>query len=136
MRTKKLTITAMLSLLSLCGALAIAQDAASFLGLWNGSWEGGGGAGRFDLTVERGADGKLSGGVSVGQDTGDYVAKFVTVAIEGGELKARYSYTPDEQADIVLAGKAEGGALSGSWSMVQKGQDTALAQGTWTVKKK
>jgi hypothetical protein len=123
------------SMLVLCGALALAQDA--FIGTYKGSWEGGGGAGRFDITVTKGADGKLSGGVSVGQDGGDYEAKFTSAVIEGGELKARYSYTPEAQADIVLTGKSVGGVLSGTWAMVEKGAGAEGAQltGTWTAKK-
>ena len=35
------------------------------LGLWTGSWEGGGAGGGFDLTLEKGKDGKPGGGVSV-----------------------------------------------------------------------
>jgi hypothetical protein len=128
-------LSAGLAMLLLCGALAYAQDA--FVGLYKGNWEGAGAAGRFDITITKGADGKLSGGVSVGQDGGDYEAKFTSVVVENGELKARYTYTPDEQADIVLSGKQAGGALSGSWSMVAKGQGVEGAQlsGTWTAKK-
>ena len=124
-------------LAALLGAYgAFAQD-ASFVGQWKGTWEGGGATGRFEITIEKGADGKLSGGVSVGQDTGDYVAKFTSVTIEDGALRVRYAYTPDEQADILLSGKAKDGGLAGEWTMVAKGAgaDNSFAAGTWTVKK-
>src|SRR5262245_29261797 len=102
---KKIFSVATLVTLSLLGVFAIAQDATQFAGAWKGTWEGGGAGGRIEVTVQKGADGKLSGGVSVGQDTGDYVAKFTSATVEGGELKARYAFTPDEQADILLTAK-------------------------------
>jgi hypothetical protein len=47
--------------IALLGAVAVAHpDIAAFVGTWNGTWEGGG-AGRFDLTIERGSDGKPAG---------------------------------------------------------------------------
>src|SRR5262249_7781280 len=36
-----------------------------YLGLWSGSWEGGGGSGGFDLTLERDKDKNLIGSVAV-----------------------------------------------------------------------
>jgi hypothetical protein len=135
MQIRKWFVAAAMVFTGMC--VAFAQDAGQFVGAWKGTWEGGGAGGRFEITVEKSADGKLSGGVSVGQDGGDYVAKFTSVVVEGGELKARYSYTPDAQADIVLAGKSQDGGLSGTWMMVAKdgGADTQFAAGTWTVKK-
>jgi hypothetical protein len=74
--------------------------------------------------------------VIVGQDTGDYVDKFVSLSFEGNKLTARYAYTPDEQADITVVATFEGKDAKGAWNMVPKGQDTAMASGTWTVVKK
>jgi hypothetical protein len=125
------------AVLCLIGTLAIAQDAGQFAGAWKGTWEGGGAGGKIEVNLQRAAEGKLSGGVSVGQDDGDYVAKFTSAVVEGGELKARYAYTPDEQADILLTAKLQDDGLSGTWTMVAKGggADTAFAAGTWTAKK-
>jgi hypothetical protein len=135
MQKKKWLVGGLMLVLGVCAALA--QDSGQFVGAWKGTWEGGGAGGRFEITVEKGGDGKLNGGVSVGQDDGDYVAKFTAAVVEGGELKARYSYTPDAQADIVLTGKLQDGGLSGTWMMVAKGggADAQFAAGTWTVKK-
>ena len=117
----------------LCCAFAFAQ--ASYVGNWSGSWEGGGGTGRFDLKLNR--DGTaLSGGVSVGSDQGDYEATFTSVAIDGNKLTARYDYTPDPQAEIVLSATFDGNAAKGTWGMVPKGQNTPGLEGTWTVTKK
>lgn len=137
MRVKSLSVLGVVWFLGLCGALALAKDAAPFSGRWKGSWQGGGAGGRFELTLEQAADGKWSGGVSVGQESGDYVASFESATVEAGELRARYAYTPDAQADIVLTGKLQEGGLAGAWSMVPKGQEPAqaFAAGTWKVAK-
>jgi hypothetical protein len=139
MRRKLLAMTAVLAVFGICGGLAIAAESANgkeYIGTWNGTWEGGGAGGRFDLTLAVGADGKLTGGVSVGQDTGDYTAQFVAVSIEGNKLTARYSFPPDEQADIKTTATFDGKTAKGVWELVPKGQDTAMAAGTWTVTKK
>lgn len=118
-----------------CLLLAAAVQAADLMGLWNGTWEGGGAGGRFDLTLTK--DGAAIGGkVDVGQDTGDYTAQFSTASLEGNKLKARYDYTPDPQAEIVLEGAFDGAEGKGTWTMVQKGGTDAFAAGTWAVKKK
>jgi hypothetical protein len=107
-----------------------------YLGTWPGTWEGSAASGRFDLTLERGGDGKLAGGVSVGQPMGDYVAKFKSVSFEGNKMSARYDYTPDTQAEIVLTATFADGGASGTWSAVPQGQQTVLDSGTWKVAKK
>jgi len=122
--------------LALLGAVAAAQtDIAAFVGMWNGTWEGGG-TGRFDLTIERGSDGQPSGGVSVGTDQGDYTAKFKELSFDGQSMKARYEFPLDSQADILVAGTFNGPAAEGSWTLVAKGGDQAFAGGTWKVQKK
>jgi hypothetical protein len=122
--------------LALLGAVAVAQsDIAAFVGTWNGTWEGGG-SGRFDLTIEPGSDGKPAGGVSVGTQQGDYTAKFKELSFEGQNMKARYEFPLDTQADVVVAGKFDGGAAEGTWSLVPKGGDQVFAGGSWKVVKK
>jgi len=124
----------LVSCLFLAAVVHAAKD-ADLLGSWTGNWEGGGAGGRFDITLAKTGDG-LGGKVDVGQDTGDYTANFTSASLEGGRFKARYDYTPDPQAEIVLEGSFEGAAGKGSWTMVQKGGTDAFASGTWTVNKK
>jgi hypothetical protein len=122
--------------LALLGAVAVAQsDIAAFVGAYAGTWEGGG-TGRFDLTIEKGSDGKPAGGVSVGTEQGDYTAKFKEVSFEGQNMKARYEFPLDAQADVAITGKFDGGAAEGTWSLVAKGGDQSFAGGTWKVTKK
>jgi hypothetical protein len=124
--------------LALLGAVAVAvaqSDIAAFVGAYAGTWEGGG-TGRFDLTIEKGSDGKPAGGVSVGTEQGDYTAKFKEVSFEGQNMKARYEFPLDAQADVAITGKFDGGAAEGTWSLVAKGGDQSFAGGTWKVTKK
>ena len=114
-------------------AMSAAND--EFVGTWSGTWEGSG-SGRFDLTIERDASGQLAGGVSVGTDQGDYVAKFKELSFDGGRMKAKYDFTPDPQAEIVLSGTFTSGDAQGDWTMQPQGQNQAFAAGTWVVKKK
>jgi len=106
-----------------------------FVGTWTGTWEGGG-AGRFDLTIERGSDGHLAGGVSVGTDQGDYTAKFTELSFDGNKMKAKYDFPLESRADIAIEGTFAKDAADGSWTMVPDGDTTALAAGSWKVSKK
>ena len=122
--------------LAVLGAVAAAQsDIAAFVGTWGGTWEGGG-SGRFDLTIERGSDGQPAGGVSVGTDQGDYTAKFKELSFDGQNMKARYEFPLDSQADVAITGTFKGSDAEGTWSLVAKGGDQAFAGGSWKVAKK
>jgi hypothetical protein len=118
-----------------CLVLVAVQASDQFLGAWSGNWEGGGSGGRFDLTLTKTGD-VLGGKVDVGQDTGDYTSTLSSASFEGGKFKARYEYTPEPQAEIVLEGAFEGSDATGTWMMVQKGGSESFAAGSWTVKKK
>ena len=117
-------------------AVAHAADNSQYAGTYSGTWEGAGGAGKFEMTLTVGTDGQLAGGVSVGSDQGDYTAKFTSLTLADGKLKAKYDYTPDTQAEIALSASVSGGVVSGEWLMLPKGQEQALANGTWKVSKK
>src|ERR1043165_4142724 len=122
--------------LALLSAFALAQSyIGAFVGTWGGTWEGGG-TGRFDLTIERGSDGKPAGGVSVGTEQGDYTAKFKELSFDGQNMKARYEFPLDAQADVAVTGTFNGGTVEGTWNLVAKGGDQSFAGGTWKVQKK
>jgi len=118
-----------------CCVLMAVQASDQFLGTWSGTWEGAGSGGSFVITLTKSGD-TLGGKVDVGQDTGDYTATFSTASLDGGKFKARYEYTPDPQAEIVLEGDFKDDSATGTWSMVQKGGNESFFTGTWTVKKK
>ena len=116
--------------------LAAAADGDQYLGTWKGTWEGGGGGGRFDMTFSRGSDGKLAAAVSVGTDMGDYNAAFSTVTLVAGKLAGAYDYPPDPQGEVIIAGSFDPKNATGSWSLGAKGQPGGQAiAGTWKVTK-
>ena len=49
------------------------------------------------------------GGVSVGTEQGDYTAKFKELTFDGQNMKARYEFPLDAQADVKVAGTFNGG---------------------------
>jgi hypothetical protein len=110
-------------------------DSRQFVGTWDGSWEGGGGGGKFNIKYERNSDGTLKGGVDVSTDGGDYKASFVDLSFTGGKMTARYEYPLDAQGEIILDGSFDAAKASGTWKLVQKGGTDAFISGTWTVKK-
>ena len=65
--------------LGVLAAPAKAADGDQYLGMWSGTWAGtDGSSGHFQLNLERGSDGKLTGSIAVTQDGGggsDYTSK-------------------------------------------------------------
>jgi hypothetical protein len=115
------------------GALAADDD---YVGTWPGTWQDGqGGGGKFDLTFEKGADGKLAGSVAVdGDPQGPYAAKMTAVAFEGAKLTAKYPYPNIPGSEITLTGDFSGAAANGAWNLGAEGQ--SVATGGWKVAKK
>jgi len=128
------------SLLMLCLAIpsiaANAVEGEQFIGVWLGTWEGGGAGGKFDVTLERGADGKLSGSVAVIADAGNYNTKFASISFAGDKMIAKYDYPPDVQGEIALTATFGATEANGTWALQPKGTNEPFASGTWTVKKK
>ena len=110
-------------------------DGEQYVGSWAGSWEGGG-SGKFDLTIEHGADGALTGGVAVGTDQGDYTAKFTSLSFAGNKMTAKYIYPPDEQGEVALTATFADAAADGAWALGAKGGGSEMAAGTWRVTRK
>jgi hypothetical protein len=140
MRIQRFAAIALVVLASLGAAmqldLAAAADGDQYLGTWKGTWEGGGGTGRFDMTVARGNDGKLAASVSVGTDMGDYNANFSTVSLVAGKLAGAYDYPPDPQGEVTIAGSFDPKNATGTWSLGAKGQPGGQSiAGTWKVAK-
>lgn len=106
-----------------------------YAGVWSGSWEGAGGTGGFELTLEKSKDGALTGRVSVtGEPT--YKAAFNALSFDGKKMSAKYDFPPDESAEVLLAASFDGSAATGTWSLRAKAGDTEVVNGTWTVARK
>jgi hypothetical protein len=107
-----------------------------FIGVWSGTWEGGGGSGGFEVTLEKGKDEALTGKVAV---TGDpaYKAAFKALSFEGKTMKAKYDFPPSEtEAEVALLATFDGTTAKGTWSLRAKANDAEVASGTWSVTRK
>jgi hypothetical protein len=139
MRVSKFAVAAVLFASICAGVLfgvAAAADGDQYVGTWKGSWEGGGGSGRFDMTFARGSDGQLSASVSVGTDMGDYNAKFSKLAFVSEKFTGAYDYPPDVQGEVIIVGSFDPKNATGTWSLGAKGQGgQSMAAGTWKVSK-
>ena len=108
--------------------------ANDFTGTWSGTWDGAG-SGGFELTLEKGSDGKLTGRVSVtGEPT--YKATIRTLTFEGNKMTAAYDFTPDPQMEVILGLAFDGKKASGTWTARQKAGGTDVATGGLNVEKK
>jgi len=129
-------------LLGTAGAVP-AQDAKgrppaaadTLVGQWAGNWDGAG-EGKIDLTIKKGDTGKLTGRVAVTGDNGSYSAEFTAVTFDGRKLTIKYDFPMMAQTEITLEAAVDGGEVKGSWSLRPKGQDAALAAGSWNGTKK
>lgn len=138
----KLNTAVLLLLAGICfgvAATASAADADQYLGLWSGTWAGAdGSSGHFQLSLERGGDGKLTGSIAVSQDGGgsDYTSKLKNAAFAGDQFTAAYE-PPGGQAEIQMKGTFGSKGGDGEWSLGAKDQPSnpAMASGTWKIAK-
>ena len=106
-----------------------------FVGTWSGTWDSGGSGGGFELTLEKNAEGLLTGRVSVtGEPT--YQAVFKAVSFDGNKMTANYDFPPADGAEVVLASTFDDTRATGTWSLREKSNANEVAAGGWTVKKK
>ena len=105
-----------------------------YLGTWSGTWDGAG-SGGFELTLEKGKDGSVTGRVSVtGEPT--YRATFKALSFDGKKMSATYDFPPDEGAEVVLTALFDGNSSTGTWSLRERAGNNEVAQGGWTVTRK
>jgi hypothetical protein len=106
-----------------------------FVGTWSGTWEASGSGGGFELTLEKGKDGAVVGGVSVtGEPT--YKATFSALSFDGNKMTAKYDFPPAEGAEVTLTAVFDGARATGTWSLREKANGNEAASGGWTVTKK
>jgi hypothetical protein len=108
---------------------------ADLVGVWSGTWDGGGGSGGFELTLEKGKDGPDAGRVSVTGDT-PYQATFRDLKFDAKKMMAVYDFPPEGQIEIHLDVTFEAGAAKGSWSARAKANGSEVLVGTLDLKHK
>ena len=105
------------------------------VGTWNGTWQGGS-SGKFEMTITKGPDGKLTGSLTAHPAEGDgYTTIFKSVDVSGGKLTLKLG-DPDDQMEITIQGALDPAAMKGSYSVRPKGQGEEVDGGTWEAKKK
>ena len=113
---------------------AQSADPDRYLGGWSGSWDAGATGGGFELTLEHEKDKPMAGKVSVTGEP-EYKATLKSVSFDGAKMTAKYDFTPEPAAEVVLVATFEGNAASGTWSLVEKGSGNEIASGGWKVKR-
>ncbi len=109
-----------------------ASPGEQFVGTWTGTWEGAGSSGGFELTLEKDEKGAVTGRVSVtGEPT--YKATLKTLSFDGNKMTGKYDFPADDRSEVVLTGTFDGNTCAGAWSAREKGSDTEIVAGTWTV---
>lgn len=124
---------------AVCSAAQRGAEGASsgeqFVGTWTGTWDAGGSGGGFELTVEKGKDGVVSGRVSVtGEPT--YKATLKALSFDGKKMSAKYDFPPDEGGEVLLEASFDGNAAKGTWSLREKANGNEVAAGGWSVARK
>jgi hypothetical protein len=106
-----------------------------FLGTWSGTWAASGSGGGFEVTLEKTADGTMTGRVAVtGEPT--YQAPFKSLTFDGNKMTAAYDFPPDKSGEVLLTATFVDKKADGTWVLRAKGTTTNAATGTWTVTKK
>jgi hypothetical protein len=105
------------------------------LGTWSGTWDGGGGSGGFELTLERQKDAPISGQVSVTGDP-EYKTTLKTVSFDGRKMTATYDFPQNTEVEIILGATFEEESATGTWLAREKATGNELANGGWKVTRK
>jgi hypothetical protein len=112
-----------------------AATGEQYAGMWTGTYDGAG-SGQFEMTLDKGKDGAITGKVSVTTDGGNYSADFSSVSFDGPKMTAKYIFPLDPSAEIVMTATFDKAEAKGTWSMRPKGQTDELAGGGIAVTKK
>jgi hypothetical protein len=117
---------------------AAAADGDPYLGKWTGTFLGESTAGHFELDLQRGSEGAVTGTITVstdGDSNSDYTAKLKSASFTGNKFSAVYEPPGDGQTEINLKGIFNPKGADGDWSVNPKAQPTAVpvATGTWKI---
>jgi hypothetical protein len=117
------------------GGAGVTVPGEQFVGTWTGTWDASGSpGGGFELTLEKGKEGALAGGVSVtGEPT--YKATFSAVTFDGNKMTAKYDFPQADGIEVVLTAVFDGSRATGTWTASEKAGGE-VATGGWTVTKK
>jgi hypothetical protein len=58
------------------------------------------------------------------------------VSFDGVKMTAKYDFTPDDAAEVVLTATFDGNKATGAWSLREKATGNEVASGGWKVARK
>jgi hypothetical protein len=129
----------MLPLLCFClaGLAQAPKDAGekNWVGAWVGTWTGGS-TGSFEMTITKGADGKLGGSITPKPEGGEsYTVPFTSVVLADNKATLKLD-PPGGEVGVTLEATVDGTALKGTYSVRTKADGNEVDQGAITANKK
>lgn len=118
-----------------CLAYAQSRSGNDPVGTWSGEWTGGS-AGKFEMTIAKDANGKLSGTLTAKPNEGEgFSGPFKSVVANDNKLTMKFE-PPDAESEATLQAVIEGSTLKGDYSIRVKANGEELEKGTFTASRK
>ena len=116
-------------------AYAQSRSGADATGTWSGSWTGGSN-GKFEMTIKKDADGKLSATLSGTPDQGEsYTIHSTSIEFNGSKMTMKFE-GPDGEAEAKVQAVIEGASMKGDYSIRAKASGEEVEKGTFTASRK
>jgi hypothetical protein len=116
-------------------AHAQSRSGADAAGTWSGSWTGGS-TGKFEMTIKKDAEGKLSATLSGTPDQGEsYTIHSTSILSDGSKLTMKFE-GPDGEAEATVQAVIEGASMKGDYSIRVKAGGEEVDKGTFTAARK
>lgn len=134
---RKTILVSLIAMMLGAGCLAHAQSKSDHnpAGTWSGAWTGGS-TGNFEMTIRKGADGKLSATITSHSDQGDsseWQSKLVEA--NGDKLTIKVD-NADGESEGTLQAVIEGSSIKGDYSIHAKASGEETDKGTFTATRK
>jgi hypothetical protein len=118
-----------------CFAYGQSKSGNNPVGTWSGEWSGGS-SGKFEMTIAKDANGKLSATLTTKPDQGEgFTGSFKSVEASGAKLTMKIEF-PDGETEATLQAVIEGSTLKGDYSIRAKANGEEVEKGTFTASRK
>ncbi len=135
---RKIISVWLIGLIFSIGCLAFAaqsKSGANAAGTWTGAWTGGS-SGKFEITIKRGAGGKLTATLTASPDQGEgYTVPFKSVEASGSKLTLIFD-DPSGAIEGTLQAVIAGSSIKGDYSIRNKASGEEAEKGTFTGARK
>jgi hypothetical protein len=135
MRKNLLVLVGVACLYTAAGAAQAKATEKDLIGTWAGKYVGTS-SGSYEMTINRDAEGKLSGSVSPKPDDGEpYTTPFNTIKFADGKATMT-CFDPPGNVEITVEATLEGSSLKGTYVVRAKADGSEVERGTLTGTKK